>query len=60
MKKHFKELKNLMHLAWPVILTQVGQLFMGLVDTFMLGKVSAQAVGSISIANVFFYSISRY
>ncbi|MCC6277007.1 MAG: MATE family efflux transporter [Oligoflexia bacterium] len=55
---HIDEVRGLATLAWPVILTQLGQMAMGLVDTYMVGKVGAHAVGAISLSNAIFYAVS--
>ncbi|HZR81288.1 MAG TPA: MATE family efflux transporter [Candidatus Binatia bacterium] len=49
------ELRPLLALAGPVALAEVAWMTMGLVDTMMVGRVSAEAIGAVSIgSNVFF------
>jgi MATE family multidrug resistance protein len=49
------ELAPMFRVAWPVATSELGWMAMGLVDTMMVGRVSAEAIGAVSIgANVFF------
>ncbi len=47
-----KELKILARLAAPAILTQLGTMLMGVVDTLMVARVGTEALGAAAIANV--------
>ena len=42
--------KNTLHLAWPLVITQVGHIITGMVDTIFLGRIGAteQAAGILS------------
>ncbi|MBK9293942.1 MAG: MATE family efflux transporter [Oligoflexia bacterium] len=58
---HFKkEIKPTIQLAVPVIIAQVGQMTMGLVDTFMVGKLGPEAIGSVALANAIFFFVSIF
>jgi MATE family multidrug resistance protein len=46
------ELRGSLRLALPVIAVQLGIMLMGTVDTAMLGRVSAEALASASIAHI--------
>ena len=49
------ELAGLGRLAWPVVIAELGWMGMGLVDTAMVGRVSAVAMGAVAVgSNVFF------
>jgi MATE family multidrug resistance protein len=45
-------------LAIPVVLVQLGFMLMGLVDTLMVGRVSAAALASVAIGNLYFFNVS--
>lgn len=50
-----EELAGLGRLAWPVVVAELGWMAMGLVDTAMVGRVSAVAMGAVAVgSNVFF------
>lgn len=49
MQKYFKEAKQLLVLAIPVILSQTSQTAMGFVDTTMAGSVSATDMAAVAI-----------
>ena len=42
--------RPLFHLAWPIVVIQLLQVTYNVVDTLYLGRVSAEAVGAISLA----------
>ena len=43
-------------LAAPLILAEIGWMMMGVVDTMMVGRVSADAMGAVSIGAIVFYT----
>ena len=45
------ELKQLLDLALPVVVVQVGLMMMGVVDSVMVGHVSAAALAGVALAN---------
>lgn len=45
-------------LAAPVVVVQVGLQLMGFVDTLMVGRVSADALGGVALGNFYFYNIA--
>jgi len=47
-------------LAWPVVLAELGWMTMGLVDTMMVGRVSAEAIGAVSIGSILFFAIAIF
>jgi MATE family multidrug resistance protein len=50
------ELRPLLRLAGPVVVAELGGMTMGLVDTMMVGRVSAEAIGAVSVgANLFHF-----
>jgi MATE family multidrug resistance protein len=44
-----------MRLAIPIVIVQVGLMAMGTVDTIMVGHVSATALASVALGNLFFF-----
>ena len=44
-------------LAVPVVLAQVGLMLMGVVDTLMVGRVSAEALAAVALGNLYFISL---
>jgi MATE family multidrug resistance protein len=51
------EARALFQLAWPLALAQAGQALFGLVDTAIVGHLSAQAQGAVGLANALFMGI---
>jgi MATE family multidrug resistance protein len=49
------ELRALLTLATPIVVIQVGVMFMGVVDTLMVGHLSAQALAAVAIGNLYFF-----
>jgi MATE family multidrug resistance protein len=47
-------------LAWPVATAELGWMAMGLVDTMMVGRVSAEAIGAVSIGSHVFFAIAIF
>ena len=44
-------------LAVPVVLAQVGLMLMGVVDTLMVGRVSAEALAAVALGNLYFTTL---
>ena len=53
-KVHYR--KNFL-LAYPVMLSQLGQVLVGLADSLMVGRLGAEPLAAASLANVVFYMI---
>jgi MATE family multidrug resistance protein len=51
------ELRPLLRLAIPVILAELGWMLMGVVDTIMVGRISAEAIGAVAIGNILFNTV---
>ncbi len=47
----------LLRLAAPLVLIQVGTMLMGVVDTVMVGRVSAAALAAVALGNLYSFSI---
>jgi MATE family multidrug resistance protein len=54
------ELRAMVRLALPIVVVQLGQMLMGAVDTVMVGRVSAEAVGAIALGNVYFFGAAIF
>ncbi len=47
-------------LAWPVVLSEIGWMMMGVVDTIMVGRVSPEAIGGVSIGSVLYFTVAVF
>jgi len=45
-------------LAAPLVMAELGWVGMGIVDTIMVGRVSAEAMGAVSLGSVVFYAVA--
>lgn len=50
----FGELKPTLRLAWPIVIGNLGQILIGLVDTWMIGKVGVAELGAAAFVNNLF------
>ncbi len=48
------------HLATPLVLAEVGWMAMGVVDTMVVGRVSADAIGAVSVGTMIFYTAAIF
>jgi MATE family multidrug resistance protein len=51
-----RELRALLALAIPVILSELGWIAMGIVDTIMVGRLGPQAIGAVGISSAAYYA----
>lgn len=51
------ELRTMVRLALPVVVVQVGMMFMGVVDTIMVGHVSSVGLAAVALGNLYFFGI---
>lgn len=49
--------RALLRLAVPIVAVQIGGMLMGVVDTMIIGRVSAQALAAVAIGNVFWFTV---
>ena len=54
------ELRSLMRLAVPVTAVQVGMMLMGVVDTIMVGRISASAIAGVALGNTYWFAVSIF
>jgi MATE family multidrug resistance protein len=52
------EIGDMARLAAPIVLAELGWMTMGIVDTMFVGRVSAEAIGAVSLGTVLFYGVS--
>jgi MATE family multidrug resistance protein len=52
-----QELADTARLALPIVMAQVGLMAMGVVDTLMVGRVSAIALASVALGNLYFMTL---
>lgn len=56
------EFRPMLRLALPLVVAELGWLFMGIVDTIMVGRLpySAIAIGAVSLGSTLFYAIGLF
>src|SRR5687767_11907713 len=54
------ELRPMLRLAVPVVVIQVGMMAMGVVDTIMVGHISAQALAAVALGNLYFFGLAVF
>jgi MATE family multidrug resistance protein len=60
MTKRESELRAMFALAVPLVLTELGWMAMGIVDTMFVGRVSAAAIGAVGLGTNIFYAIAIF
>src|SRR5271170_5509165 len=51
-----RELAALTQLAIPVVLSELGWMAQGVVDTIMVGRLGPEAIGAVAVGNAVFYT----
>ena len=51
------EWRSLLSIAVPVVVVQVGMMLMGVVDTLMMGHVSANALAAVALGNLYVFTL---
>lgn len=54
------ELRATIRLAVPVVFVQVGFMAMGVVDTLMVGRVSARVLAAVALGNLYYFNVSIF
>jgi MATE family multidrug resistance protein len=54
------ELRATVALAVPVVFVQLGFMAMGVVDTLMVGQLSARALAAVAIGNLYFFNVTIF
>jgi MATE family multidrug resistance protein len=52
--------RELLSLAGPIVTVQVGLMFMGVVDTAMVGRVSAADLAAVALGSLYFFMVSIF
>ena len=55
-----EDLRATVRLAGPVVAIQVGMMLMGVVDTIMVGHVSALALAAVALGNLYFFGLGVF
>jgi MATE family multidrug resistance protein len=50
----------MLRLAAPLVMAELGWMGMGIVDTMMVGRVGAAAMGAVSLGSVLFYTVAIF
>ena len=53
-----EELFQMVRLAGPLVLAELGWMAMGVVDTMFVGRVGAEAIGAVGLGTMVFYGIA--
>ncbi len=54
------ELGDTAALAWPVIVAELGWMFMGVVDTLMVGWLAPEAIGAVGLGSILFFTAAVF
>jgi MATE family multidrug resistance protein len=54
------DLTGMLRLAVPVVFVQVGLMFMGVVDTMVVGRVSAEALAAVALGNLALMAVTAF
>lgn len=54
------DLNELVRLAFPIAVVQVGMMAMGALDTVMVGRVSPTALAAVAIGNLYFFGVAVF
>jgi len=54
------ELIPTLRLAWPVIVAELGWMGMGVVDTLIVGRLGADAIGAVSLGSAIYMAVSIF
>jgi multidrug resistance protein, MATE family len=55
-----EDLRAMVRLAAPVVIIQVGMMLMGVVDTIMVGHLSAVALAAVALGNLYFFGLGVF
>src|SRR5215831_9466431 len=55
-----QEFKPMLTLAAPVVLAELGWVTMGIVDTLMVGRLGAHAIGAVGLASMMFFAFAVF
>jgi multidrug resistance protein, MATE family len=52
-----RDLHETLRLAWPVIVAELGWMFMGVVDTLMVGRLAPEAIGAVGLGGILYFTV---
>lgn len=52
-----REIRDVARLSLPIVTVQVGMMLMGVVDSAMVGRYSAEALGAVALGNLFWFAV---
>lgn len=55
-----RELAPTLRLAGPVIIAELGWMFMGVVDTLMVGRIAPEAIGAVGLGSILYFSTAVF
>ena len=55
-----RALKPTIRLAWPVIMAELGWMFMGVADTIMVGWLAPEAIGAVGLGGIVFFTVAVF
>ncbi len=55
-----QEIRPMLRLAWPVVVSELGWMAMVVVDTMMVGRISAEAIGAVSLGGAVVHAVSVF
>ncbi|MDR3453512.1 MAG: MATE family efflux transporter, partial [Rhodoferax sp.] len=55
-----RELRTMVALAVPVVLSELGWMAQGVVDTIMVGRLGPVAIGAVALGNAVYYTPSLF
>lgn len=55
-----EDLRSMLRLATPVVVVQVGLMLMGVVDTMVVGRLSADALAAVALGNLIVLSVAAF
>ncbi len=55
-----RDLLPTLRLAWPVIVAELGWMFMGVVDTLMVGRLAPEAIGAVGLGSILYFSAAIF
>ncbi|MBK5298716.1 MAG: MATE family efflux transporter [Vicinamibacteria bacterium] len=55
-----RDLLPTLRLAWPVIVAELGWMFMGVVDTVMVGRIAPEAIGAVGLGSILYFSAAIF
>jgi MATE family multidrug resistance protein len=54
------ELAQTLSLAWPVVVAELGWMFMGVIDTLMVGRLSPEAIGAVGLGSSVYLALAIF